>query len=135
MHIARLVLLLWSLGGAVDVVYGSEEEVLVLSAFRVESPGTGAAGPVIVSGARGAEGFERLKVEAFGRDFDFTQDQLNSLRGVVVNGLQLSYETGYPALGGRTIYLQFFTGFTSGIKRRMFVVITESGSIRIGERP
>ena len=135
MHIARLLLLFWVLGGSVDVVYGSEEEVLVLGTFRVESPGIGAAGPVIVSGAHGVEGFDRLKVEAFGRNFDFTQDQLNRLRGVMVNGLQISYETGYPALGGRTIYLQFFTGFTSGIKRRMFVVITESGSIRIGERP
>ena len=135
MHIARLFLLLWILGGTVDVAYGSEEEALVFGTFRVESPGSGGVGPVIVSGARGTEGFERLKVEAFGREFDLTPDQLNSLRGVVVNGLHLSYEAGYRALGGRTIYLQFSTGFTSGIKRRMFVVITESGSVRIGEKP
>lgn len=135
MHVARLLLLLCVLEGTAGGAYGSEEGVLALGAFRVESPGIGASGPVVVSGVRNAAGFERLKVEAFGREFSFTQDQLNRLRGVVVNGLHLSYETGYRALGGRTIYLQFSTGFTSGIKRRVFVVIKESGSIRIGDNP
>lgn len=135
MHIARLFLLMWILGGTLDVAYGSEEDVLVFGTFRVESPGSGGVGPVIVSGVRASEGFKRLKVEAFGRSFDLTPDQLNSLRGVEVNGLHLSHEAGYRALGGRTIYLQLSTGFTSGIKRRMFVVVTESGSIRIGEEP
>src|SRR5215470_17741621 len=35
--------------------------------------------------------------------------------GGFLNGLQFSYESGYPSLGGRTLYPRFSRGFTTGI--------------------
>src|SRR5262245_30302230 len=134
MRTARLLMLLVAFG-ATGAVFASQEGVLVLGAFRVESPGIGESGPVVVSGTRNSKGIENLRVEAFGKQFNLTQEQLKSLSGVLVNGLQLSYEGGYRELGGRTLYLLFSMGFTSGITQRRFVVITENGSVKIGAKP
>jgi hypothetical protein len=115
-------------------VNASQEGALVLGSFKVESPGIGSSGPVIVSGTQG-KGITSLRVEAFGKQFDLTPDQLKSLQRVSANGLQLSYEGGYEELGGRTIYLIFTTGFTRQVIQRTFVIITESGSVKVGPEP
>ena len=109
----------------------SQEGVLVLGSFKVESPGIGESGPVVVSGRQNASGFERLEVSAFGKVFTLTKTQLKELRGGLTNGLQFSYEGGYSDLGGRTIYLRFSKGFTSGVAEAKLVTITESGSITV----
>ena len=121
--------------GAASTVGASQEGVLVFGNFKIESPGIGSSGPVTVSGTQGGKGISSLRVEAFGKQFDLTSDQLKGLAGVMTNGLQLSYEAGYPELGGRTVYLLFSMGWTSSTYRRVFVVITESGSIKVGPQP
>ena len=115
-------------------VRASQEGTLAFGTFRVESPGIGSSGPVIVSGTQG-KGITSLRVEAFGKHFDLTPDQLKSLQRVTANGLQLSYEGGYEELGGRTIYLLFTTGFTRQVIQRAFVTIKESGYVKVGPEP
>jgi hypothetical protein len=109
----------------------SQEGVLVFGLFKVESRGIGESGPVVLSGRQTPDGFESLKVLAFGKTFIFTETQLKELHGALLNGLQLSYERGYAELGGRTLYLRFSKGFTSGIVGARLVTIAESGTISI----
>ena len=118
----------------VGTVDASQEGALVLEKFTIESPGIGSSGPVIVSGTQG-KGITSLRIEAFGKQFYLTPDQLMSLQRVSANGLQLSYEGGYEELGGRTIYLLFTTGFTRQAIQRTFVTIKESGSVKVGPEP
>ena len=135
MRTARLLFVLLVVAWIIAQVAGaSQEGALVIGSFRLESPGIGESGSVIVSGTQGSRGIESLKVEAFEKQFILDQPQLQQLNGFRFNGVQLSYERGYKELGGRTLYLLFSLGFTSGVVERRFVVITESGSVKVGAK-
>jgi hypothetical protein len=112
-------------------LYASQEGVIPFDTFKVESRGIGESGPVVVSGRQNEHGFESLEVIAFGKTFQITQAQLKELQDGLMNGLQLSYEYGYKNLGGRTLYLRFSKGFTSGIAKANLITINESGTIII----
>jgi hypothetical protein len=49
--------------------------------------------------------------------------------------VQITYEGGYVDLGGRTIYIVFSRGFTSGRVVQRYVAVTESGSVTVADRP
>jgi hypothetical protein len=113
-------------------VLASEEGALPLQEFQVSSQGIGESGPIVVTGAKNDDGrFREITVVAFGKTFALPQPILDQLSQQFQNGLQLSYEAGYPNLGGRTIYLQFQFGFTSGPVRSVVVAISEDGKSRI----
>ena len=111
--------------------YASKERILALSNFRVESTGVGESGAVVVTGSQTSSGIASIRVDAFGKSFLLSKNDLEKLQGVIVNGIQISYEAGYQDLGGRTIYLLLATGFTSGVPEGKLVSITERGDIRI----
>lgn len=123
MRMVRLLIAVLVMAWIARMAIASQEGTLVIGSFRFESPGIGESGPVIVSGIQGAAGIESLKVEAFRRQFILGQPRLQQLNGFRFNGVQLSYEHGYKELGGRTIYLLFSKGFTSGVVERRFVII------------
>ena len=113
----------------------SKEGVLPLGTIHIESPGIGESGSVILSGFQTAQGVQDLTIEAFGKKFRLSPAQLQELQGGLFNGVQLSYESGYKELGGRTIYLLISKGFTSGTVVQKYVVVTESGTIKVGSEP
>jgi hypothetical protein len=133
-RIASFSLGLAALLGA-SLALASREGMLALGSFRVESPGIGNSGVVLVAGRQGAKGVESLRIEAFGKRFDLSPGQLQALRGGLLNGLQLSYEGGYKEIGGRTLYLVFSQGFTSGVVLKRLVTVTESGEVKVGVVP
>jgi hypothetical protein len=96
----------------------------------MSSLGLGASGPVKVSGKQGSAGIKNLKVEAFGRKFILARKEVKYLQGFFANGMFLSFEQGYKELGGRTIYLSFFRGFTSGIQITKRVAVNERGEFK-----
>ena len=116
-------------------VSASKEGMLVLNAFALESLGIGESGPVKISGAQSDGGIAVLRIEAFGKAFNLRPDQLRKLRGFNANGVQITYEGGYVDLGGRTIYIVFSRGFTSGHTDQRYVAVTESGSVTVADRP
>jgi hypothetical protein len=128
MYKSILFAILFSFAG---LGFASKEGVLALYTFHVESPGIGESGPVSVSGRQSKLGIDFLIVKAFGKVFQLNREQLNSLQGGSLNGIQLTYEGGYKELGGRTIYLQFSKGFTNGILHAIVFVLTEDGKINI----
>jgi len=113
----------------------SEEGILAFGSFRIESPGIGESGPVAIAGTRSPEDLQSLTVEAFGKKVALSPAQLQDLSFASVNSVQLSYAAGYKELGGRTVYVQFAKGFTSGIITRKFVVVTEGGTVKVGATP
>ena len=129
-----LVLTLFLLGATADTS-ASREGILPVSAFALESPGIGGSGPVKVSGAQSSEGISLLRVEAFGKQFTFQQKHLIELQGFGFNGVKITYEGGYVDLGGRTIYIIFSRGFTSGQVAQRYVALSESGSVSVGRVP
>jgi hypothetical protein len=131
MRAALFLPLLFTLLCAAPVANASQEGVLVLGSFKIESPGLGESGPVVVSGRQGPSGFESLEIGAFGKTFTVTKPQLKEMQGGLVNGLQLSYERGYANLGGRTLYLRFSKGFTSGVVDAKVITVTEGGTITV----
>jgi hypothetical protein len=131
MHRTIFLPLFLALMGIAPLANASKEGVLTFDSFKIESSGIGDSGPVVLSGRQSPDGFENMEVNAFGKTFVFTEAKLKLLRGSPVNGMQLSYEHGYAELGGRTLYLLFSKGFTSGITEARLVTITEDGAIAI----
>ena len=135
MQVIRRILVLVALSCFATLAFASEEGILAFGSFRIESPGIGESGPVAISGTQTPEGLQSLTVEAFGKKVVLSPAQLHDLSAASVNNVQLSYEAGYKELGGRTVYIQFAKGFTSGIVTRKFVVVTESGTVKVGATP
>jgi hypothetical protein len=133
--VARSSLLLLVALLAASVAVADVEGILALGTFRIESPGIGDSGPITLSGSQGHEGIQSLTVQAFGKQLSLSPAQLQGLHSVVFNGVQLSYSGGYKQLGGRTIYVTFSKGFTSGVVGRHLVEITESGTVRVRSLP
>jgi hypothetical protein len=125
-----LILIFGMLAGGVSA---SQEGLLVLKAFALDSPGIGDSGPVKVSGAQSDRGITLLRIEAFGKTFNVGHDQLRQLRGFNANGVQITYLGGYVELGGRTIYVIFHQGFTSRTVAQRYV--QENGSVAVRDRP
>ncbi len=113
----------------------SKEGLLSLNAFALESPGIGQSGPVKIAGAQSAGGITLLRIEAFGKTFNIGPDQLQQLREFNANGVQITYEGGYVDLGGRTIYVIFSRGFTSGVVLQRYVSVTETGLVVVADKP
>lgn len=109
----------------------SQEGLLPLTTFQFQSTGNGDTGSVSVWGSVGDRGLSELNVSAFGKHFTLNSEQLKMLRGLDVNGCQLSFEHGYKEVGGRTLYVKLTKGFTSGIDRAATVVIQEDGSVAV----
>src|SRR5262245_48047240 len=86
------------------VAQGSQEGALALSSFTIQSVGIGGSGPVTISGTQDANMVTALNVKAFDKEFNLTTKQLQELKGLGANGIQLSYERGYKDIGGRTLY-------------------------------
>ena len=109
----------------------SQEGMLGWSSFAVESSGIGASGVVRVTGTRRDRVLTSFTVEAFGRTFVLREAQLQQLTDFFVNGMQLSYEHGYPELGGRTLYILVSGGFISGVRSSKLIRMSERGDIEI----
>lgn len=116
---------------SMTVARASQEGLLPLTTFQFQSAGNGGTGSVSVWGSVGDRGLSELNVSAFGKHFTLNSEQLKSLRGLDVNGCQLSFEHGYKEVGGRTLYVKLIKGFTSGVDRAATVVIKEDGSVEV----
>lgn len=115
---------------AAPIVSASQEGVLVLSEFAISSQGIGSSGPIKVSGSQTSSGISQLKVSAFDREFVAPGTVIKELQGFFANGILLSYEHGYTVVGGRTVYLSFFKGFTSGISQAKRFFVNERGEFK-----
>ena len=76
-------------------VKASQVGWLAFGSFKVESPGIGSSGPVVVSGRQGHDGIESFEVIAFGKLYTLSEQHMSKLQGRLFNGLQFSYEGGY----------------------------------------
>ena len=129
------LLLAFGLLAASSEAAASKEGLLPINAFALESPGIGQSGPVKVSGAQSDGDITLLRIEAFGKNFTLQPQQLRSLEGFNANGVQISYEGGYLDSGGRTIYVVFSRGFTSGRVVQRYVAVTETGAVLLDNMP
>jgi hypothetical protein len=120
------------LGGCVLTCRASQEGILPLVSFHLESGGIGASGKVVVDGSQDAHAhLIELKVQAFGKTYVVPADKLALLGDIPSNGVRISYEQGYSDMGGRVVYVQLQMGFTSSTRKDAYVSISEDGTIRV----
>lgn len=118
----------------VGSAFTSQEGILTISSFHVDSKGIGSSGPVAVQGTIDIAGEISLIVSAFGKTITIPKTVVEKIPKTF-NGIQLSYEKGYESLGGRTIYIMFSTGFLSGQKTKTVLVVTEDGASEVSDKP
>ena len=103
-----------------------------MSSFHLESAGIGSSGKIVVAGEQNEkQQIVSLTIKAFGKDYIIPKEKLSGLAELPANGIRLSYEAGYPQLGGRTIYIQFQMGFTSKTTKMALVTLSEDGKIEV----
>jgi len=129
-QLVRLISLLFAVIFSV-MVHASQEGILAFDRFQYSSAGIGPSGRVVVSGAQDATRITAFSVQAFGKTTRLSKGDLAKLRGGYINGVQISYETGYEAVGGRTIYVVLSKGFTSGQTETQRITVDEQGKIEI----
>ncbi len=109
----------------------SKEGVLSFSEFVIKSDGLKGSGKISVTGNKTQDGkYEKITVFAFGKTLSIPKEILNKIPSRYQNGIQLSYERGYVETG-RTVYIVFHKGFTSGIEDMCIIAVNENGSSRI----
>ena len=110
----------------------SQEGVLSFSDFAIKSQGIGNSGVVEISGTKNESGrFSSIIVNAFGKKHQFPENVLSQIPSTNQNGLQLSYESGYPSLGGKTLYIQFQKGFITGLQTVFIISLNEESRFKI----
>ena len=108
--------------------------ILAFSSFRLESAGIGSSGKIVIAGQQDEKSqITTLTISAFGKDYLVPKEKLAKLAGLPSNGVRISFEQGYPELGGRTVYLQLQMGFTSFTKKEALITLTEDGKIEVSE--
>ncbi len=113
-------------------VSASQEGALPIAEIAITWEGGEGWGPIMASGSRNPDGsLQRFAVMAFDRTIELPAPILAELSRIRFNGVLLSAETGYPELGGRTAYLHFVVGFTSGVVDSVIVAVDEGGNARI----
>lgn len=109
----------------------SQEGVLPLTEFQIKSNGIDNSGPIIVNGKKIDGIFSSLSVSAFGKNIEVPTSVLSTIQIKHHNGIQLSYEAGYRALGGKTVYIKFIFGFTSGVDDEVTISVRENGDVKV----
>ncbi|MYM41901.1 hypothetical protein [Duganella qianjiadongensis] len=128
-HALLLVALMSNMSNA----WASKEGLLVWSNFTIHSLGIGASGAVQISGSQSADGITSLKVNAFGREIALNAAQLYQLRGILMNGMQLSYADGTGRAADKTLSIVLTKGFASGVAQKKFIEIDGHGNVMIIE--
>lgn len=110
----------------------SQEGVLPFSEFHIKSDGIGESGVIVVNGKKDKNNnFVSLSIKAFGKTIAIPSVILKQIPSKRQNGIQLSYEAGYSNLGGKTVYLQFQVGFTTGVREIFIISTSENGNVKI----
>ena len=110
-------------------VRASQERAETFSSFSIE------ASAASVHGKQSQAGVEALRIDAFGRTFTLSKKQLRALDGLIVNGIQVSSDAGYPGMGGQSIYIRLSLGFTSGELAHKYVVVSEENGVQVRDTP
>jgi len=113
-------------------VFASQEGVLPFADVHITSAGIGSSGDIDLLIERNITGkISAITIKAFGKEFNIEREYINKLQDVNFNSIQLSYEHGYEAIGGKVIYIIFQTGFISGTKDRVLLVVKEDRTVEI----
>lgn len=117
-------------------VLASQEGALPVADFAITWEGGEGLGRITVRGSRNPDGsLQRVTVAAFDRTIELAAPILAELSKIRFNGVLVSGEPSYPELGGRTAYLQFVVGFTTGVASSVIVAVDESGNVRLLASP
>ncbi len=110
-----------------------QEGILRFSQIELRSEGIGESGPVYLNGSLTKSGtLERLQIEAFDKNFTCPEELLAKLPKMI-NGVLLSYVFDIRSGKGKTLYMTFQFGFTSGIKEKVILSLNEQGEFSIIE--
>lgn len=125
--IAHILLVLVTANSA----QASKEGMLWLSTFSVESAGISSSGPVRIRGIAEHGHISNLEIHAFKKKFFLNPQQLFQIKNFAVNGLSLSFETGFKSSGGKILYVLLSQGLSAGPDSEKVIEISEENGIRI----
>ena len=106
------------------------------SSFTVTSTASEVVGPVTITGKQGSlgTGLVSFTVKVFGRKHQFSQAQLDKLKYVVINGMQVFYAPDEKP-GKRKLYIRLSSAFISDFRERRLITITDNGEVTIEDQP
>ena len=118
----------------VSFAMATEEKLLPLSEFKIQSNGIEDSGAIVVEGTKDANGFfTKLTVNAFGKTFDVSVEAFKKfpIKLKPQSGIQLSYKKNPKQAGGRTVYISFLSGSGAETKNAFMLLASEDGNQEI----
>ena len=110
-------------------LFASQEGAESFEAFDIKTPAA------TIHGTQKQGGITDLRIDAFGKTFTLSQEQLKKLKGLMVNGVQVSSEPGHTELGAMTIYIKLSLGFVSEEISSKYIVVSERDGIDVRDLP
>jgi hypothetical protein len=92
--------------GIAGCVRASEEEVLSWSEVRIAGPEREDTGRVMFTAKTAGEQYQEVAIEAFGKKFSVSKEDLQKMNGMPLNSLVITHEAGYESIGGHTVYFK-----------------------------
>ena len=114
-----------------EAIYASKEAPLSFNSFYLSSEGVGDSGQVTIKGSQDSAGVQSLTVNAFNREYEISKQHLSKFGVISANQIHISYEYGYYAPGGRTLYVRLSRGSVGGSASGKILTLKANGKIRI----
>jgi hypothetical protein len=109
----------------------SEESPVVLGSFEIKSQGNSKTGEVIVSGESDVAGVKYMTISAFGRDIRLNKKDLEKLKGMHLNAVQLSYDGGYESAESGILIVRLSTGYVIDTVDSRYIFVRKTGNIDV----
>ncbi len=113
----------------------SKEGLIQVSELTYSSKGIGNSGPVNVCIKTDDDGgVNKFVIKTFGKTVDLPKSDLERIPKFLYNGINVSYERGYPEVGGKTLYIVLSSRLSESVMNETMIVVTETLPIEIFEK-
>ena len=133
MKLPEIAVLMFLLMCAPAVANASQEHVLQLTKFRLESVSQTDPGTIVVHGSQDQNGkFQEVKVELLGKVHSVPAEILQQIPAHS-NGVIISSEAGFEPWGARTVYITFLVTWANAreIYKRFVIAVRKDGKSEI----
>ncbi len=102
----RILFLLVAVLACAFSASASQELSMNWNQVKIVSPPVEDTGIVIFDAQTDGKAYKAVFISAFGKQFKVEGPMLSKLKGFPLNSLSITYEPGYPELGGHTVHFK-----------------------------
>ncbi len=111
--------------------FASEESPIVLGSFEIKAEGNSKTGKVTVSGESDSVGVKYISIAAFGKRIRLDKKDLEKLKEMHLNAVQLSYDGGHDSAEAGVLIIRLSTGYTVDTVDSRYIFVRGNGKAHV----